>query len=210
MTDSNVNEAVKPTQILSGEHRVILRVISCLERIVDAGAREGKINGDDARSAVAFFRTFADSCHHAKEEDALFPALVARGIPRENGPIAVMLDEHEIGRAAVRAMDEAIDGASGGDDPSLVRFVHSAREYIELLRQHIAKEDEVLFPMAEGVLDDAARSELLAAFERAELAHEEGTHERMLELANGLCDKYGVAADPEHGTSPCCGHHPKA
>ena len=36
--------------------------------------------GDDARKAIEFFRTFADGCHHGKEEDCLFPKLQERGI----------------------------------------------------------------------------------------------------------------------------------
>jgi hypothetical protein len=56
-----------------------------------------------------FFRNFADRCHHSKEEDELFPKMVEHGIPKEGGPIGVMLMEHDQGRAFVRGMSEAAE-----------------------------------------------------------------------------------------------------
>jgi hemerythrin-like domain-containing protein len=84
-----------------------------------------------------------------------------------------------------------------------------ARAYIELLRQHLQKEDHCLFSMADQALSPADQSRLLAAFERVERGHMgAGTHERFLKLANDLADRYGVAhavqADPVRAC--CCQH----
>ncbi len=129
--------------------------------------------------AADFFSTFADRCHHAKEEDLLFPRLESRGMPREGGPIAVMLEEHQQGRAYVRAIAQAGERYAGGDTSATQALIQNARGYVGLLRQHIVKEDSVLFNMADSLLSQADQDELVEGFERVE---EErlgpGVHER--------------------------------
>ena len=188
---------MNPTEILKNEHRVIEQVLDCLEAIVKGCAATGKLDRQAAKDAVDFFRTFADGCHHAKEETHLFPAMEARGFARESGPVAVMLSEHEQGRAHLRAMDGAIEAASAGDPEALGRFVDHAKAYTALLRHHIEKEDHCLFPMADEALSGADQRALLEAFEKVE-THAPGTHERYLAIAGALAGQYGVP----HSTAP--------
>ncbi len=70
---------------------------------------------------------FADQCHHGKEEDLLFPAMEAAGIPRESGPIGVMLEEHNIGRQYVRGMAEAVSGYRAGETQAGRAFAQNAK-----------------------------------------------------------------------------------
>jgi len=203
---------MKPTDILSSEHRVIEQVLSCLEKMLDQAAAAGRLEPQPAKDAVAFFRNFADRCHHGKEEAHLFPAMEARGFPRQGGPTGVMLQEHEQGRACVRGMDEAIDEAARGQREALDRFTRFARQYISLLRAHIEKEDHCLFAMANQAFSDQDQEELLRAFQRVEAEEMgRGTHETFLAIADSLADRYGVprAATPApscgHGSRPC-GH----
>jgi hemerythrin-like domain-containing protein len=73
---------MRPTEILSSEHRVIEQVLDCLEAMVK-GLRAGKpLEEERAATALYFLRQFADACHHGKEEERLFPMLVARGMAR--------------------------------------------------------------------------------------------------------------------------------
>lgn len=148
-----------PTDVLRDEHRVILNALGVLESAADRLAAGGTLPDGWWDRAVAWLRRFADASHHAKEERALFPAMVKAGIPAEGGPIGVMLNEHEHGRALIRAM--AAGDATGR--------VVAAREYIRLLRQHIDKENEVLFPMADAVLDEQARQALGRQFDAVEV-----------------------------------------
>jgi hemerythrin-like domain-containing protein len=103
------DETMQATQVLRDEHEGILAMLA----VVEAAAlrlREGKsIPPDLMTNAVGFFRNFADRCHHSKEEDELFPKMVEHGIPKEGGPIGVMLMEHDQGRAFVRGMSEAAE-----------------------------------------------------------------------------------------------------
>lgn len=186
------------------EHRVIEQVLNALEKMADRTEANGTLDKQDARDAVAFFRAFADQCHHGKEEAQLFPAMEAKGFPREGGPTGVMIHEHELGRAAVRGMAEAVEKNAPA------AFVRHARHYIELLRQHIQKEDHCLFAMADEAFSAEDQTKLLDAFEKVEREHMGiGTHEKFLKLANDLADRYSVPrAEASSATlHPCCGHH---
>jgi hemerythrin-like domain-containing protein len=201
-----------PTQILSSEHRVIEIVLDALERMAEKTLADGRLEKQPALEAIDFIRHFADGCHHAKEEGQLFPALFEKGFPREQGPVAVMLQEHEFGRAHVRAMAEAVEPAAGGEPSAVQEFVSQARGYVNLLRAHIQKEDHILFPMADRTLSGDDQHRLAEAFDRTETEEVgEGVHERYLKLAASLADRYGVpheSLDHSHGHgSTSCGHH---
>jgi len=163
------------------EHRVIESVLDAVDRMLD----EGVIDREFMLGAVDFIRNFADGCHHAKEEDHLFPALERAGVPREGGPIGCMLHEHEQGRAFVGAIMSNLDAAAAGRPDAVDTVRRAAAGYVSLLRQHIQKEDNILFVMAEQALDCERKKQLMAAFDRTEDATP-GKHERYLELANKL------------------------
>ena len=198
---------MRTTEILMEEHRVIERVLLCLDKIAEDAFTRSAIDVASARDVISFLRTFADACHHKKEEDRLFPAMERCGLPREAGPTAVMRHEHEMGRAFVRRMDDAVTAFEKGVAGSADRYAFEARGFVELLRDHIAKEDQVLFPMADRMLPANVQDELLAGFEHAE-KHEvgEGTHERFLALADSLCARWGVAESAGKARSCSCSH----
>jgi hemerythrin-like domain-containing protein len=205
-----MHTATKPTEILSAEHRVIEQVLDCLARIAAQAQEQGRLDGGDAQAALEFLRTFADRCHHGKEENQLFPKMTERGIPRHVGPLAVMLSEHEAGRTHIATMAKHQDGAARGETPAVRTFADEARAYVELMRDHIAKEDHVLFPMAEAALRDEDRAAVLQAFARVE-EHDlgAGTHEAMLAVAERLAARYGVTPASARTAVPFsgCGHH---
>ena len=113
---------------------------------------------------VEFFQLFADACHHAKEEDILFPVLEARGIPRADGPIGMMLYEHSLARQYTKVMANSLGALEIGEESAENRFRAAAREYIELLTNHIYKEDNILFNMGDRVMSDDDRTALCHRF----------------------------------------------
>ncbi len=174
-----------PMEVLKNEHRVIERVLDAmekqLERPVDAGFY---------RDAIDFLRNFADGCHHAKEENELFPVLESAGIPREHGPIGCMLDEHEMGRALIRKIANNLDAAAQGDAEAGSILRNAATAYIRLLRQHIDKEDNVLFVMADRVLGPEEQELMRGAFERADRSNScSSKHQQYVDLAGELARK---------------------
>ena len=166
-----------PTDVLREEHRVILRALDLLEaaaRSLTAGTVLPEVWWLEI---IAWLRGFADRNHHAKEETSLFPAMVKAGVPSMGGPIGVMLEEHERGRALIRAMEAAEPAARAA----------GARAYVPLLREHIDKENGVLFPLADAVLDEVAQRELALEFaailddqgREASIPHAEASLERL-------------------------------
>lgn len=142
-----------PIQVLMDEHRVIEKVLNALEAAADL-----EVPAEFYERALEFCASYADACHHAKEEDRLFPLLEERGIPREQGPVGVMCAEHVQGREYIRQMREA---AAAGDYDRVRRV---SLLYVGLLRDHIHKEDNVLFAMARDVLGAEDLEQLDADF----------------------------------------------
>jgi len=140
------------TTALRSEHNHILAMITCLRAACRAAQESGELDAETFRSSIDFIRNYADAWHHAKEEDLLFPALEEEGMPREGGPIAVMLQEHVLGRTYVRQMAEHLDAALNGDDGARQHVLRFALAYANLLTQHIQKENNILFNMADQIL----------------------------------------------------------
>ena len=183
---------------LEHDHRVIEQVVALLADVSSHASAERAFAF--GAWVIEFIRRFADGCHHAKEERALFPLLEARGIPRQGGPIGMMLLEHQEGRGLVADMERAL---AARDLPG---FVASAGAFAGLLRAHIAKERDVLFPMGARRLDaddDRALSERFAAIERE--AGGEALHARFHAELDAWKQKLGsvsVAARPPHAVAP--------
>ncbi len=178
------HEAQKPTEILSDEHRVIERVLTAVEKLTHEPTRNSL---DKWKEALLFFRQFADGCHHFKEEKVLFPALAEHGIADEGGPVGMMLMEHEEGRDHVRSMMTAVDQLEAGNATAQDSLLSHARAYLTLLRQHIQKEDDVLFRMADEVIPEDQQKEMLKRFEEHEVEEVgAGAHEKFLKIAREL------------------------
>jgi hemerythrin-like domain-containing protein len=175
------------TRILIEEHRLIERGLDCLKALVRAARSDGRLDAAPAAEALALIRDFADRCHHAKEEDRLFRSMERAGLPRDGGPLAVMLDEHESGRGHVRAMAERLERAAAGDRDALAAFAAHAAALDDLLRQHIAKENGVLFPMADQLLEGAPAEALLADFRRVESDAGGDRHREWVARVGDLC-----------------------
>jgi len=195
------------TKILSDEHRIIEVVLTCLDRITEEADRSGRLDAESAGQAIDVIRAFADKCHHGKEENHLFTALVEKGMPKEGGPVGQMLAEHKQGRAFVTNMSDSVSGAAAGNTDALSRFTKNARGYVQLLRAHIRKEDAVLFPMADKVLGEEDQKQLMRAFEAVESDHMgTGTHEKYIAMVVSLAEKYGVENSHISANTCGCGH----
>ena len=178
------------TSGLREEHKWILKVTGVLEEILDREPDHG-LDFDSIEDCVSFIRLFADACHHGQEEDLLFPELEHRGMPRDAGPIAVMLREHQIGRAYAGQMRKALSDAREGNPEARKILVNSGRGYIQLIRAHIQKEDNVLFHMADQLVTGGACDTLCKEYGLVCQRAFEGKTKMELEgLAEGLLLKY--------------------
>jgi hemerythrin-like domain-containing protein len=180
-----------PTEELKQEHEGILLMLRVLNRVAAKIEAGEKADADHLEKMVEFLSAFADRCHHGKEEDLLFPAMEKAGVPRERGPIGVMLMEHEEGRGYIRKMGDALARNKKGEPTALGDFAKGARQYLNLLTQHIRKENQVLFPMGDRVLSQEVQARLAEGFEKMEEERiGKGTHERFHKLLEDLEEKY--------------------
>jgi len=156
------------TQVMCDEHQLILRMITLVEKntaLMEQGQfRDWQFFLD----AVDFIRNYADRFHHAKEEDVLFVELIKNGMPEKQSPIEAMQMEHEQGRAFVSALENAAENALAGKVGQIPQIAESAKGYAELLRGHIDKEDNILYPLAERVLPEEVRAGMQQAYSAAE------------------------------------------
>lgn len=148
------------TQNLENDHIYILRLIDVMEKMVLNCATDTA----HMEMVVNLIKTYADGFHHAKEEKVLFPLLVEKGFSNEQGPVSVMLHDHVEGREFVKGISERIDVYKAGNISALPEIYQYMQGYVDLLRAHIGKENNVLFRMADKALSSDEQLELLNKF----------------------------------------------
>ena len=183
---------MKPTEELKAEHKGILRMLRILDAVCERLERGQEVNPKYLDDIVEFIRVFADKCHHGKEEDLLFPAMEREaGLSRYVGPLAVMLAEHTEGRGYVAKMAAALEEYRQGDANAGLIFAANGRRYVSLLTEHINKEDNILYPIADERVSAEQQHQLSEGFERVE--REEvgaGRHDAFHDLLDELTEVY--------------------
>jgi hemerythrin-like domain-containing protein len=174
-------------ETLKKEHEAIETMLKILDTICNKIGAGNKIDPDHLDRIIEFFRGFADRCHHSKEEEIFFPALELAGIPREGGPIGVMLGEHDRMRGLLHGLAEMVDRYRAGEEKADEGIVLYVTDYAATLRSHIEKENKVLFKMAEMHLSPEEEQELAERFELMEVDKiGAGTHEKLHALLDHL------------------------
>jgi hemerythrin-like domain-containing protein len=196
-------------ETLMTEHRMIERVLDGLVGFAEEVQRKGTTDQPELGRFVTFVREFADACHHGKEENILFSAMVEHGFPRDGGPIAVMLNEHDQGRALVAILKARAEQSEPWSDADRQEIAEVARGFSAMLHAHIHKEDAILYPMAEQHLPPAALARVGEDCERFEEQQTgSGTHERLHALAEELVLRHAHAVHPSSSPTHrigCCG-----
>jgi hemerythrin-like domain-containing protein len=159
------------TENLENDHVHILRLTEVMLRMAAIGSPDPA----HVESVINIIRNFADGIHHAKEENLLFPKLAEKGLSPYQGPVAVMLHEHVEGRNYVKGMSENLGLYKNGKEDAATGIALNMEGYASLLQNHIAKEDNILFRMADNVLSLKEQSDLMTDFEKVESEQEEGT-----------------------------------
>jgi hemerythrin-like domain-containing protein len=182
-------------ETLMNEHRLIESVLDALVAFADEVRRKTTDDKEELGRFVAFIREFADACHHGKEEDILFAAMIEAGFPRQGGPIAVMLFEHDQGRALVRQLAALSQQEAPWSADDRQRVAEAAYGFSQLLHGHIHKEDAILYPMAEQRLPPDVLARVSADCERYEQRKTgSGEHERLHRLAEELVARHAPSS----------------
>ena len=148
---------MKCTDLLIQDHKTILRALSVLEAMASHVETDQPVDGEDVETILRFLRVFADDHHQTKEESALFPELRRSCIAGEPS-VRHMLFEHDQERSLVEALEDALRTKKDTE------FVYFADRFVALIRNHIRKEDTILFEIVDRQLspeqDEKVVSEL--------------------------------------------------
>lgn len=166
------------TKVLSDEHQNILKVIDLVLNKCDETEQTRDIDFSFFKKVIDFIKNYADKFHHAKEEDILFKAMLNNIDNLHCNPIPVMLHEHDEGRTYVIGMEEGIW------ENNVELLLENTRGYCFLLQQHIFKEDNVLYPMAEESLNDAQKEMVNQLYLDAEKRFKDELNSEILNLIN--------------------------
>ncbi|WP_019177047.1 hemerythrin domain-containing protein [Methanomassiliicoccus luminyensis] len=160
------------------EHRLIERMISVLDRERERIEAFSIVDTVLAGQAIDFMSSYADRCHHGKEENILFRKLEGKGLSSEDqGTMAKLTEDHRRSREMVAELREAVAEYSGGDPPAALKASDVLRRIVSLYAAHIKLEDEVFFPRAMKYLSKEESALMLKEFEEFDrrMVHEHYT-----------------------------------
>ena len=181
---------MKAIEQLKNEHEGIKIVFRILRKMCDSLKSDNHLDTGHFEGILAFFQIFVDKCHHGKEEDLLFPAMIQAGIP-EQGPIESMLAEHVTGRGHIKTISQAFTRFKSGDIAVAGALAHACEQYILLMLDHIYKENNNLYPMGESRFSQAVDEKLYQDFEALEQERiGKGKHEAFHDMINRLNNIY--------------------
>jgi hemerythrin-like domain-containing protein len=174
------------TTSLRRDHELIEKVIKAMESTVQLLNDGKQIPESILLPVIDFSKNFTDVCHHTKEEKSLFPALEQAGLPTNMGPIAMMLIDHQRSREIGAEMEiSAKEYLSSGDSTKLVSDM---QQYVEHITEHLWKENNKLFMMAEARLQYVSEKvdKELTEIENSKLDEIGKTREHYEQLAENL------------------------
>jgi hemerythrin-like domain-containing protein len=180
-----------PIDMLTYEHKYILKGVHGLSVIDEELDRDEPADPALRHRIVEFMRNFADACHHAKEEAALFPAMESKGVPRTGCPLGGLRAEHEKGRKLASALGDAADAYADGNSSAVEAIRHAIAGIRQLYPNHIWKEDEMVFPMAQRLFTQDELDKIKTDFDEAESRLGHSLHEytafaNEMELLHGV------------------------
>jgi hemerythrin-like domain-containing protein len=128
------------------EHRLIERMIEAMKRQLQRWETEGKADSCFIETAVDFIRTYADRCHHGKEEDILFRDLNVKPISHDHKRIMEELrEEHRWGRETTARLVNANEAYRNGNGRAISTILECVRALVNFYPKHIEKEDRHFF-----------------------------------------------------------------
>lgn len=177
---------MKAIQDLNHEHEAILRIISVLEALTDDLRLGPSSVTHDLREAIRFVRGFSDECHHGKEEKLLFPLIAGKNEALSNMPIRILRSEHDAGRTLIEELEEAVNGIEAGDAEAATRAARAIALYTRMLRKHIEKEENIVFPLAQMLISQEEADRLAEQFDEVEEEMGPNAHETFEAILESL------------------------
>jgi len=159
---------MKPTERLRNETDSITNMLNVLEAMCERLDRGEQVDSKDLKKVVIFLKSFVDICHNKKEEMLLIPELESAGALENKEMIQSYLKENTLGKSYILELGAALKRYRNGVTASLEEVKKLSRKYIDFERNHIAIEEEKIFPKSEKMLSEETKNELNSEFDKLE------------------------------------------
>jgi hemerythrin-like domain-containing protein len=144
------------------EHRLIERMIDVMQEELSVFEKEKKLDPEFLEMAVDFIRTYADRCHHGKEEDILFRELAMKQLnDKHRHTMEGLIEEHRWGRNMTTRLVEANKRYMLGDRNAISTVTECIRSLIQFYPKHIEKEDKHFFIPCMDYFSEAEQQAIL-------------------------------------------------
>ena len=154
-----------PIGPLMWEHRLIERMITLLKANCVAMAENGKLDISFIVVATDFLRTYADRCHHGKEEDILFRELAHKSLSEtDRRTMQELVEEHRYARKTVSNLVQMVAAHAQGNGGSIDEALNLLDELGEFYPRHIQKEDKHFFFPCMNYFTPAEQQSMLQDF----------------------------------------------
>ena len=154
----------KALDIIRNEHRSIAVVLDNLRRLTRDGGRVPRIDSGVFGAMVNYLENFADRVHHPKEDRFLFAPLRRHGAQPE-ALIAGLEREHADGEQALHDLKQSYARFEAAGDKGLPAFARAVEDFAQAYYEHMRKEEEQLFPLAEKLFTPEDWAAIDRAFE---------------------------------------------
>jgi hemerythrin-like domain-containing protein len=182
---------MKPTEDLKYEHKAITLMLNVLSNISDSLKDKKVFYTRDVEKIVDFLSIYGDKCHRNKEESVFYPALLMTEYSNDKMPVSLIINEHSIGKGYLDEIICCVENCKIGSTFSCERIADCIANYVQLIQNHIKKEENDYFPMANKALSEEAQNEISKQFR---LINDEfigmDIHTRYDELLKSMESKY--------------------
>jgi len=181
----------RPTHILRHEHRVIEQALRAVDGICLRLKAGDDVPAEALSQALQFVQNYADRYHHVREEEHLFPLLEETGL-LDGGALGFLQQEHALERGLLAELSLSVEEYRYGDADAVQRFVEIADRFRQHLIGHMQKEDSLLFRMAEDLLDDDAKNELMRNLAQTPAEDQNAPSQKYEQLAAELENAWAI------------------
>jgi len=182
---------MKPTEDLKYEHKAITLMLNVMSNISNSIKDKKVFYTNDVEKIVDFLFVYVDKCHRNKEEAVFFPALLMTEYPADKMPVELMINEHSLGKGYLDEIVCCVENCKIGSSFSCEKIADCISNYVQLIQNHIQKEENDYFPEANKALSDEAQHEISKQFKLIDDGFVGlGIHNRYDELLKSLENKY--------------------
>lgn len=168
---------------LNQEHKQIMRMLNIIDHTAEHIETGRPVPVEIVNDELTFIKDFAEDCHHAKEENVIFPAVESKMNKEQRDNLANLFYSHVIGRNYIKKARKNLNKAADGDENAAIEVAEDFKAYTSQLRDHIKKEN-VFLSEIKPLLNKKESSQLDDGC--AEIEKKIGGHEHYLEMLDRL------------------------